>query len=76
MLNRCNMLKKSALTAESLLGVPPIGLSAELTHVGRLAPNTGGGGAHGANMAAATRRVAEEINAQGGNDSDLAAVAC
>lgn len=63
---RRTVLKGSAaVTAASIL-LPRSGRAAEPINVGSLTPNTGGGGPYGPNMAAAIRRVADEVNANGG----------
>lgn len=67
--SRRTVLKNSAIGAVALSSAPLFarrGWAQEPINIGSLTPNTGGGGPYGANMAAAIKRVADQVNAAGG----------
>lgn len=65
-ISRRGLLQISTVAAGSSVLMPRFALGTEPINVGSLTPITGGGGPYGGNMAAAIRRVADEVNAAGG----------
>lgn len=66
LITRRRALQGTAAAFAATAIVPKLVLGAEPINVGSLTPNTGGGGPFGPNIAAAHRRVVEQVNAAGG----------